>query len=196
MAAHHALGEHPLLLPRVHTPQSRHRCACQPLCARHVTCCSCIRARRRDMPVQPLTTCARVASRAQELYCSFVYAFATASPPAAPPMVAQTRCVQSFVSVRASAACAAGQGDRRSGRCACPPWASTWPRTCPLAALGPCVQQLPPRYVCESRRARQCSETRKRYLRGHLGVDPVSKLTVFFSTQDSGGKMRSVATQF
>ena len=55
---------------------------------------------------------------------------------------------------RASAARAAGQGDRRSGRCACPPWACTWPQTCVLAALGPCVQQLPARYVCESHRAR------------------------------------------
>ena len=174
MAAHHALGGHPLLLPHVRTLHLRHRCACQPLCARHVTFCSCTHTRRRDMPVQPLTMCARVASRAQEPYWGFVHVFATAPTPTAPPMVAHTCFVESFVSVCASIACAAGQGDRHSGCCACPPWACTWTQTCLLAALGPCVQQLPPRYVCESHRARVCSEMRKRYPVGHLCVDPVA----------------------
>ena len=97
MAAHHALGEHPLLLPRVRTLHRRHRCAWQPLCARHVTCCSCIRARRRGMPVQPLTMCARVTFRAQGPLCSFVYVYARILSLAALPAIVAGFVCGSFV---------------------------------------------------------------------------------------------------
>ena len=97
MAAHHALGEHPLLLPRVRTLHHRHWCAWQPPRARHVACCSCIRARRRGMPVQPLTMCARVTFRAQGPLCSFVYVYARILSLAALPAIVAGFVCGSFV---------------------------------------------------------------------------------------------------